>query len=282
MMTEDMRDVNLFGDAKYALNVFTEYEEKCRMCVTSPPYYGMRNYGDQEGQVGVEQTPEDYIKNLVEIFRKVRECLTDDGTLWVNIGDSYYNYRPGKGQAVVKQTVSKTLRDQPQECARRGNKLEGLKEKDLIGIPWMLAFALRADGWYLRQDIIWSKPNPMPESMKDRCTKSHEYIFLLSKNQNYYFDVDAIKEPTKDGKSLKRKKSVWNIKTKPYKGAHFAVYPEELIESCILAGSKDGDIILDPFMGSGTTAVVAKRNDRYYRGVELNRDYSKLINSRLQ
>jgi len=282
MMTDTMRDVTLFGDAKYALNVYAEFDLKCRMCVTSPPYYGMRNYGDQEGQVGVEQTPEEYIKNLVEIFRKVRDCLTDDGTLWVNIGDSYYNYRPGKGQAVVKQSVSKTLRDQPQECARRGNKLEGLKEKDLIGIPWMLAFALRADGWYLRQDIIWSKPNPMPESMKDRCTKSHEYIFLLSKKQNYYFDVDSIKEPTKDGKSMKRKKSVWNIKTKPYKGAHFAVYPEELIESCVLAGSEEGDIILDPFMGSGTTAVVAKRNDRYYRGIELNSDYAKLINSRLQ
>ena len=140
------------------------------MCVTSPPYYGLRNYGGEQDQIGQEDTPEQFIENLVDVFRSVRDVLTDDGTLWVNIGDSYYNYRPGKGQALVKQTLSKTERDQPQTCARRGNKLEGLKEKDLIGIPWMLAFALRADGWYLRQDIIWHKPNPMPESVKDRCT----------------------------------------------------------------------------------------------------------------
>ena len=169
----------------------------------------------------------------------------------------------------------------PSKCNRRGNKLQGYKEKDLIGIPWLLAFALRKDGWYLRQDIIWSKPNPMPESVRDRCTKSHEYIFLFSKNQNYYFDVDAIKELTVDGKGLKRKKSVWNIKTKPYKDAHFAVYPEELIIPCILAGSKENDIILDPFMGSGTTGAVARSLGRHYLGCELNQDYGTLIQQRI-
>jgi DNA modification methylase len=251
------------------------------MCVTSPPYYGLRNYGGEEDQIGLEQTPEEYVDNLVKVFREVRNCLTDDGTCWVNLGDSYYNYRPGKGQAIHKQSVSKTNQDLPSTCARRGNKLEGLKEKDLIGIPWMFAFAMRADGWYLRQDIIWNKPNPMPESVRDRCTKSHEYIFLFSKSQNYYFDVNAIKESTVDGKGLKRKKTVWEIKTKPYKGAHFAVYPPELIEPCIKAGSEEGDLVLDPFMGSGTTALVAKSLQRHYLGCELHEDYGKLIQTRL-
>ena len=191
------------------------------------------------------------------------------------MGDSYYNYRPGKGQALVKQTMSNSNQDLPSKCARRGNKLEGLKEKDLIGIPWMLAFALRADGWYLRQDIIWNKPNPMPESVRDRCTKSHEYLFLLSKNQNYYFDVDAIKEPTR------RKRSVWNINKKAYKDAHFAVYPPELVIPCIKAGSEKNDIILDPFMGTGTTAMVAKSLGRHYIGCELHEGYGKLIKNRI-
>jgi len=267
-----MRDLILFGDCRKTLK---EFDEKPRMCVTSPPYYGLRDYGGEEDQIGQEQTPEEYINNLVEVFREVRNVLTDDGTLWVNIGDSYYNYRPGRGQGLVKQTVSNTKQDLPDVCPRRGNRLEGLKEKDLIGIPWMLAFALRADGWYLRQDIIWHKPNPMPESVRDRCTKSHEYVFLLSKNQNYYFDVNAIKEPTR------RKRSVWNIQNKPYRGSHFAVYPPELIEPCIKAGSEEGDIILDPFMGSGTTAMVAKELGRDYIGCELHEDYGKLIQKRL-
>ena len=267
-----MRDTILFGDC---LETLKQFDEKPRLCVTSPPYYGMRNYGDEDNQIGLESTPEEYIQNLVNVFREVRNCLTDDGTLWLNMGDSYYNYRPGKGQALVKQTMSNSKQDLPDKCARRGNKLDGLKEKDLIGIPWMLAFALRADGWYLRQDIIWHKPNPMPESVKDRCTKSHEYLFLLSKNQNYYFNVDAIKEPTR------RKRSVWNITKKGYRDAHFAVYPPELIKPCILAGSQENDIILDPFMGSGTTAMVAKELGRYYIGCELHEDYGKLIQKRL-
>ena len=266
-----MRDLILFGDCKQNLSTFLP--KTARMCVTSPPYYGLRDYGGEEKQIGQENTPEEYIQNLVEVFREVRELLTDDGTLWVNIGDSYYNYRPGK--AYVKQTVASNKQDLPDYSPKRSNKLEGYKEKDLIGIPWMLAFALRADGWYLRQDIIWHKPNPMPESVRDRCTKSHEYVFLLSKNQNYYFDVNAIKEPTR------RKRSVWNVQNKPYRGSHFAVYPPELIEPCIKAGSEEGDIILDPFMGSGTTAMVAKELGRDYIGCELHEDYGKLIQKRL-
>ena len=268
-----MRDLILFGDCRDTL---TQFDEKARCCVTSPPYYGLRNYGDEENQIGHEQTPEEYVEEMVKVFRLVRDCLTDDGTVWLNIGDSYYNYRPGKGQALSKQTLAKNDQDLPTKCARRGNKLDGLKEKDLIGIPWLLAFALRADGWYLRQDIIWNKPNPMPESVRDRCTKSHEYIFLLSKSQNYYFDVDAIKEPTR------RKRSVWDITKKPYKDAHFAVFPPDLIEPCIKAGSERGDIILDPFIGSGTTAMVSRELGRDYIGCELHEEYGKLIQDRLQ
>ena len=299
-----MIDTILYGDCRETLKTI---DVKARTCVTSPPYYGLRNYGNEEEQIGQEQTPEEYVQQLVEVFRSVRDVLTDDGTLWLNVGDSYYNYRPGRGQGLVKQTVSNTRQDLPDVCPRRGNRLPGLKEKDLIGIPWMLAFALRADGWYLRQDIIWHKPNPMPESVRDRCTKSHEYIFLFSKNKKYYYNNEAIKEPAKDwgtrdrtnGKyhnkgtglqphsgltksyTTKNKRSVWSVTNKPYKGAHFAVYPPDLIEPCIKAGSEEGDIVLDPFMGSGTTAQVAQSLDRHWLGCELHREYSKIINKRV-
>ena len=299
-----MKDSILFGDCRDTISTITD---KVQMCVTSPPYYGLRNYGDESNQIGQENTPEEYIQNLVSVFQSVKNVLADDGTLWLNMGDSYYNYRPGKGQSLVKQTVSNSKQDLPDKCARRGNKLEGLKEKDLIGIPWMLAFALRADGWYLRQDIIWHKPNPMPESVRDRCTKSHEYLFLLSKNKRYYYDNESIKEPAKDwgtrdrskgkyhnkGTGLqphsgltksypkKNKRSVWSITNKPYKGAHFATFPRDLVEVCIKAGSKKNDIILDPFMGSGTTAMVAKELGRYYIGCELHEDYNTLIDERV-
>ena len=299
-----MKDTILYGDCRDTLSTLND---KVQMCVTSPPYYGLRDYGGESCQIGQEDTPEEYIQNLVDVFREVRNCLTDDGTLWLNIGDSYYNYRPGKGQAYPKQSVSRTKQDLPDKCSKRGNKLEGLKEKDLIGIPWMLAFALRADGWYLRQDIIWHKPNPMPESVKDRCTKSHEYLFLLSKNKRYYYDNESIKEPAKDwgtrdrskgkyhnkGTGLqphsgltksypkKNKRSVWSITNRPYKGAHFATFPPDLVSPCILAGSRVSDTILDPFMGSGTTAMVAKSLDRYYIGCELHEGYSNLIHKRL-
>ena len=266
-----MKDTILFGDCRETLK---QFDEKARCCVTSPPYYGLRDYGGESNQIGQEQSPEEYIEEMVNVFRLVRDNLTDDGTLWLNIGDSYYNYRPGKG-GLPQQTVSNTKQDLPDQCNRRANKLEGLKEKDLIGIPWMLAFALRADGRYLRQDIIWSKGNPMPESVRDRCTKSHEYIFLLSKSQNYYFNVDIIKEESR------RKRSVWNVNVKPNKQAHFATYPPELITPCILAGSEENDIVLDPFMGSGTTAMVARSLGRYYIGCELHEEYNNLIQERV-
>ena len=304
MKLRPQKDTILYGDCR---NTIPTIHERVQMCVTSPPYYGLRDYGGESSQIGQEQTPEEYIEELVKVFREVKNVLADDGTLWLNIGDSYYNYRPGKGQSYPKQTVSKTKQDLPDKCNKRGNKLNGLKEKDLIGIPWLLAFALRKDGWYLRQDIIWHKPNPMPESVKDRCTKSHEYIFLLSKSKNYYYDNEAIKEPAKDwgtrdrtngkyhnkGTGLqphtglsksyptKNKRSVWTVTSKPYKEAHFATYPPDLIEPCIKAGSKKGDIILDPFMGSGTTAMVSKQLDRHFIGCELHDSYKTLINGRL-
>ena len=300
-----MRNTILYGDCRDTLK---QFDEQARTCVTSPPYYGLRNYGNEENQIGQENTPEEFIDQLVSVFKEVRNVLTDDGTLWVNLGDSYYNYRPGKGQSYPKQSVSKTNQDLPTQCNKRGNKLDGLKEKDLIGIPWMFAFAMRSDGWYLRQDIIWHKPNPMPESVKDRCTKSHEYIFLLSKNKKYYYDNEAIKEPVKQdwgtrdrtkgkyhnsGSGLsphsglsksydrKNKRDVWSVTNKPFKGSHFAVFPPDLITPCILAGSEKGDIILDPFMGSGTTAMVAKQLGRDYIGCELHEEYSNLIDQRV-
>lgn len=306
-----------FGDCRETMRRWVEQDIKAQTCVTSPPYYGLRDYG-HDGQIGLEETPEAYITAMVEVFRCVRDVLADDGTLWLNIGDSYYNYRPGKGQALVKQSVSNTKQDLPDTCARRGNILPGLKEKDLIGIPWMLAFALRADGWYLRQDIIWHKPNPMPESVRDRCTKAHEYIFLLSKSQKYYFDNEAIAEPCSDdmqrraaaghtrgangkidasrcdadtlrGEHAKvidvsqgrNKRDVWSVSVKPYKGAHFATFPLALIEPCILAGAPVGGVVLDPFMGSGTTAAVAIAHGRNYLGCELNPAYKELQDARI-
>ena len=300
----DLRDTILFGDCRETLPMFNV---KARMCVTSPPYYGLRDYGGEDSQIGQEKSPEEFIDELVKVFREVRNVLTDDGTCWVNLGDSYYNYRPGS-QAYVKQTVSKTNQDLPESSPKRGTKLKGLKEKDLIGIPWMFAFAMRADGWYLRQDIIWHKPNPMPESVRDRCTKAHEYIFLFSKQKKYFYDNEAIKEPATDwgtrdrskGKykvndygqtphsgftksyEKKNKRSVWSVTKKPYKGAHFATYPPDLIEPCIKAGSEVGDIVLDPFMGSGTTAAVAKSLGRDYIGCELHEDYGNLIRKRVE
>ena len=353
-----------WGDCRDSMRQMKQEGIKVQTCVTSPPYYGLRDYGTgtwiggdetcshkrdskysdktitghankdltvgdaiykticpkcgavrKDLQIGLEETPQEFIDNLVEVFACVWDILADDGTLWVNLGDSYYNYRPGKGQALNKQSVSNTNQDLPQTCARRGNKLEGYKEKDLMGMPWRLAFALQDFGWYLRQDIIWHKPNPMPESVKDRCTKSHEYIFLLSKKPQYYFDYLAIQEPSKevsleraksswnpsklnisiDGpknesfdsmgdrwvKEMANKRDVWTVNTKSYKGAHFATYPEELIEPMILAGSKVGDIVLDPFFGSGTTGQVSQQLGRKWIGCELNKDYEKLQNERV-
>ena len=297
-----------FGDCRDSMRQMVKDGIKAQTCITSPPYYGLRDYG-VDGQIGNEQTPKEFIDNLVEVFACVWDILADNGTLWVNLGDSYYNYRPGKGQRVVANSIASQKASEFEHSAKRGNKLEGYKEKNLMGMPWRLAFALQDFGWYLRQDIIWHKPNPMPESVKDRCTKSHEYIFLLTKNSKYYFDSDAIKEKahTTDESSrdrdnsrlnntpgrnrmaglktnhyeMKNKRSVWSINTKPYSGAHFAVYPEELVEPMILAGSRVGDVVLDPFFGSGTTGQVAQNLGRKWIGCELNKEYEALQNVRL-
>jgi DNA modification methylase len=269
-------------------------------CVTSPPYYGLRDYGCA-GQIGLEQTPDAYVARLVDVFREVRRVLRDDGTLWLNIGDSYNNFRVGQcGQSVHGHRVH----DQPTQ-RRRGS--EGFKEKDLLGIPWMVAFALRADGWWLRQDIIWHKPNPMPESVTDRCTKAHEYVFLLTKSARYFYDAAAIAEQAErgdagsrfdQGKTAQRSitppvagariddgrrnaRSVWPIATQPYSGAHFATMPPALAERCIKAGSKPGDMVLDPFGGAGTTVLVAVRLGRSATLIELNPEYARLARERI-
>ncbi len=333
-----------------------------QMCVTSPPYWGLRDYGTAtweggdpacdhshflggngessakqvtsagtqkyqyrgicgkcsakriDNQLGLEATPDEYVAKMVAVFREVKRVLRDDGTLWLNLGDSYAanrSYQVPSTKGGAKHSPAQGFDGSAMRVPT------GLKAKDLVGIPWMLAFALRADGWYLRQDIIWAKPNPMPESVRDRCTKSHEYLFLLSKSPKYYFNSDAIKEPcvrpdegkrktpakfggadkwqeaqkdsrlhsgneylgTPDGKRNKR--DVWTVATKPYKGAHFATFPPTLIEPCILAGSRPGDTVLDPFGGSGTVGQVAKQHGRDYLLIELNEKYCELAKKRI-
>lgn len=283
----------LIGDVRSKLQDLEE--QSVQTVVTSPPYWGLRDYGN-DGQIGLEQTPDEYVAEMVNVFREVWRVLKDDGTLWLNLGDSYASFRDGKAiPDTARGDSSGTFVNIP------------IKHKDLVGIPWRVAFALQADGWYLRQDIIWAKPNPMPESVKDRCTKSHEYVFLLTKSPQYFFDNQAIREvgtgksgtwsekthkarighgtfkkqytPPADGKRNKR--DVWNISTKPFKGAHFAVMPEALVEPCILAGSREGDLVLDPFAGSGTVGVVAKRYNRDFVGVELNPEYAQIARERI-
>ena len=350
-----------FGDCRETMRRWKEQGIKAQTCVTSPPYYGLRDYGTAkweggdddcehsismptkwndpklgtsvlrpetahrggsstnchkcgatriDSQLGLEETPEQYINAMVEVFRCVWDVLEDDGTLWVNIGDSYCN---SNGFARASPEYQREGRNNMPANDRKLDKLHetGLKTKDLIGIPWMLAFALRADGWYLRQDIIWHKPNPMPESVQDRCTKSHEYIFLLSKSHKYHYDHESIKEEAINAGTIggffqgrqggaeyhaqgggvgseakeylnKNKRSVWTIPVKPYEGAHFAVFPTELIEPCIMAGAPVGGIVLDPFMGSGTTAQVAQNLGRQYLGCELNENYKSLQDQRLR
>lgn len=309
----------LHGDALSVLKTLPDGSVDC--CVTSPPYYNLRDYG-VNGQIGLEESPEEYIQKLVEIFREVKRVLKKDGTLWVNIADSY----AGSGKGRCKGGVAKMENFSEKQKTNRGTvngvltktTSENCKPKDLIGIPWMLAFALRADGWYLRQDIIWHKPNPMPEPVKDRCTKSHEYIFILSKSPRYYFDYEAIQEPASTYEDLKRrvrnghaewknkkaastyavsgtgrsreslyskggkrnKRDVWTITTKSYKGAHFATFPPDLIEPCILAGCPVGGVVLDPFAGSGTTGMVAKKLGRDFILIELNVEYIELCKER--
>lgn len=283
-------------------------------CITSPPYYGLRDYG-VSGQIGNEDTPEQYIKNLVFVFEEVKRVLKDEGVLWLNLGDSWLGTGGDRKNPSNNKVFNDIQKQNPKEGRYKRNqnmKATGIKCKDLIGIPWMAAFALRESGWYLRQDIIWAKGNPMPESVKDRCTKSHEYIFLLSKSRKYYFDYESIKEPRTslhgsgnkqrkqrpcsetlhkgnqmgsvpyDGSEiLRNKRDVWNVNIKPCKEAHFATFPDTLIEPCVLAGCPEGGIILDPFMGAGTTGMVAKRHNRNYVGIELNPNYIQIAENRI-
>lgn len=313
------------GDVLNVLKTFPDESIHC--CVTSPPYWRLRDYGI-EGQIGLESTPEEYVEKMVEIFREVKRVLRKDGTLWLNLGDTYAGSgKAGNNPEYQKRHIQFGKIEIKERMGKpTPSKKIGLKPKDLVGIPWRVAFALQADGWYLRQDIIWHKPNPMPESVKDRCTKAHEYIFLLSKSQHYYYDLEAIKEPCKtnenrpfgvvrereygynskhlkargykvkqgsteyplqhrgkdiESNSTRNKRSVWTVATKPFKEAHFAVFPPALIEPCILAGCPAGGVVLDPFMGSGTTAIVALKHNRNYIGIELNPEYIKIAEKRI-
>ena len=333
----------LLGDCIEQMRTLPDQSVNC--CVTSPPYFGLRDYG-HDSQIGLEDTPEAYVQRLVEVFREVRRVLRDDGTLWLNLGDSYAGAGPSGASYQSKSTIARQVKQTEgnfrisKTLAQRGLTYAekkpvpppGLKSKDLIGVPWRVAFALQADGWYLRQDIIWHKPNPMPESVTDRCTKAHEYIFLLSKSERYFYDNEAVKEPLaeasigragrkqrlmdrtgagtlgkqivdgvdathayaglalgRNGKTgydidsgLRNRRSVWTVATKPYKGAHFAVYPPALITPCILAGCPPGGTVLDPFAGSGTTALVALEAGRKAVLCELNADYIALAHKRLE
>ena len=315
----------IFGDCRDTMRELKAQGVRVQCCVTSPPYYGLRDYG-HPGQIGLEKTPAEYVAALVEVFEGVRELLADDGVLWLNLGDSYNAAgREGHGtRQGYKQGSNRASATKADNCRP---SVADLKPKDLVGIPWRVAFALQAAGWYLRQDIIWHKPNPMPESVTDRCTKAHEYLFLLTKSERYYFDADAIKEDAvgqnlhdltgpgyaapgqapntgnrkalrtdiesrhrsqiKGGQSLqaepdgrRNRRSVWTVPTQPYSGAHFAVFPAALIEPCVLAGSRPGDVVLDPFMGSGTTAQVAQALGRQWIGCELNTEYAPLQQAR--
>ena len=311
------------GDCIEGMRTLAEGSVHC--CVTSPPYWGLRDYG-HEGQIGLEETPEAYVGRMVEVFREVRRVLRDDGTAWVNLGDSYCggggyapnapcNQRRADGESWGAMNAFSVREGEARKKARPGYTPPGLKAKDLVGIPWRVAFALQADGWWLRQDIIWHKPNPMPESVRDRCTKAHEYVFLLTKSERYFYDAEAVKEAFADerkgnpGRYTKRysigagrndaatksqpwnedgakqgrnRRSVWTITTKPYGGAHFAVMPPDLVEPCIKAGCPEGGTVLDPFAGSGTTLAVAAELGRNAIGCELNPAYIGLAEKRIK
>ena len=308
-------DTIINRDALYALRELPEESVHC--CVTSPPYYALRDYG-LDMQIGREDTPEQYIDRLTEVFRELRRVLRSDGTLWLNIADTYC----GTGNKGYHADPKNPKGRNGQQIAKN-NRVSGCKQKDLIGIPWLLAFALRADGWYLRSDIIWQKENPMPESVKDRCARCYEHIFLFSKSKKYFFDYKAISEPIapataerlkrgmkggnkygkpvpgqpqpqsinrprehgeiKDGdiNPLRNKRDVWKINTVPFKGGHYAAYPPKLVETCLLAGCPEGGIVLDPFMGSGTTGMVAAQMGRHFVGIELNPEYTELAYKRI-
>jgi DNA modification methylase len=299
----------LIGDCRETLK--TLEAGSVQTCVTSPPYWGLRDYGHDD-QIGLEQTPDEYVAQLVAVFREVRRVLADDGTLWLNLGDSYSGTGKGPSNDVKGMRGNQRMDGAPKEWIPIP---KGLKPKDLVGIPWRVAFALQADGWYLRSDIIWHKPNPMPSSVKDRPTCAHEHVFLLSKSKRYFYDADAIREewaddrngssgakslPYSDGAgradslsvngstglgaapsvSGRNARNVWTITSKPYKGAHFATMPPELAKRCILAGSRVGDTVIDPFLGSGTTAQCAETLGREWVGCELQPNYEELIRER--
>jgi len=291
-------------DCRLAMSMLIE-PKSVHTVVTSPPYFGLRDYG-HDGQIGLEPTPEEFVAALVEVFREVRRVLRDDGTVWLNLGDSYAtqggdrkNHQNQTGFGGGKKT---------QIEANVARRTKDIAAKQLMGIPWRVAFALQADGWYLRQDIIWHKPNPMPESVRDRCTKAHEYIFMLSKSQRYYFDADSIAEPVAADsiarnrrhktigrvpdradaggfcgtpKDTRNKRSVWTVTAKPFKGKHFATFPPDLIEPCVLAGCPEGGTVLDPFGGAGTTGLVAKRTGRNSILCELNAEYAAMARARI-
>jgi DNA modification methylase len=314
------------GDCIAGLRKLPDASVHC--CVTSPPYWGLRDYG-HDGQIGLESTPEAYVARMVDVFREVRRVLRDDGTLWLNLGDSYAAARGGT--SMPAETLAGGVSGRGDIVAKRGREsgytphrdpaAHGLKHKDLVGIPWRVAFALQADGWWLRQDIIWHKPNPMPESVTDRCTKAHEYVFLLTKSERYYYDAEAVSEATMESslarsaagfvtterdkqtegvqtgaakrqryelreafvaKPTRNRRSVWTITTKPYSGAHFAVMPPDLVEPCIKAGCPEGGTVLDPFAGSGTTLAVAAELGRNAIGCELNPEYIALAEQRIK
>lgn len=309
---EDILDKVICGDCLETLKTLPDGSVNC--CITSPPYWGLRDYG-VEGQLGLEKTPEEYVGKMVAVFGEVRRVLKDDGTLWLNLGDSYANQKTGDTYSGFNDRYFGRETDGGKQAQTVSNAdigrldFNGLKPKDLVGIPWRVAFALQADGWYLRQDIIWHKPNPMPESVTDRCTKAHEYVFLMSKSQQYYYDNEAIKERTltKDNSNRNRditklnntpgrtkmmglktndydnrnKRSVWTVATQPFKESHFAVFPPDLIKPMILAGCPEGGVVLDPFVGSGTTAIVARELGRRFVGTELNPEYAEMARRRI-
>jgi len=293
------------GDAIETLGALPA--ESAQMCVTSPPYWGLRDYGVQ-GQLGLEATPEEYVSSVVDVCREVRRVLKEDGTLWLNLGDTYSRDAGSDRDTGDSDAISNKQQKRQARPDRRNKPPSGLKPKDLVGIPWRVALALQDDGWYLRSDIIWHKPNPMPESVTDRPTTSHEHIFLLSKSKHYYYDADAVSEPAdkghagsrfdtgktgghmkgrsqngeRDEDGTRNKRDVWTVSTKPYPEAHFAVYPPDLIEPCILAGSAEGDTVLDPFAGAGTTGLVALAKGRDFTGIDLNREYVEMAAERIR
>ena len=270
-----------FGDCRDIMRQWAADGVKAQMCVTSPPYFGLRDYG-VDGQIGLEQRAPEYVSGLVDVFDMVRNVLSDDGVLFVNIGDTYAGFKDGK--LSPHSSNSNNQRGMPTEGAPHRSKklleLDGFKNKELMGIPWRFAFAMQDAGWYLRQDIIWAKPNYTPECVRDRFVRSHEHVFLFTKRDRYYFDGDAVRVPAGNGET-KLRPDVWNVPVSKYKGAHFATFPAALIEPCILAGSRVGDVVLDPFMGSGTTAQVALQHGRKYLGCELNPEYKHLQDERI-